>query len=136
MARSRSNSTRGSRSAGRSSGRGRSSGGRSSSRGGSRGGRQQGGADYMKVGDLSLTKKAKENEESIKDALIELIEEGASLEEVLQESGLQLWLRFYIPDEGKALKFKTEDRIIVSFKQPPEGAPDFLLASASTDVSS
>lgn len=134
-----SRSSRGGRGSGRGrSSEGRSSRGRGSSRGGSRGnsrGRSGGDADFMKVGDLTLTKKASDNEEAILDSLVAGIEDGLPLIEVLQQSGLQMRLKFYWSEDG-AIEFQSGDEILVSFKEPHEKAPDFLLASASFDKNS
>lgn len=89
----------------------------------------------MKVGDLTLTKKASDNEEAILDSLVAGIEDGLPLIEVLQQSGLQMRLKFYWSEDG-AIEFQSGDEILVSFKEPHEKAPDFLLASASFDKNS
>lgn len=119
------------RSEGRSEGRG-SRGGRGSSRGG-RGSRQD--ADYTMVGSLTLSKKVADKEEEILDNLADAIDQGLPLTEVLQQSGLQMWLQFWWPEEG-SMKFERKDKILISFKEPHEKAPDFNLATASFDTNS
>lgn len=110
-----------------SSGRGSGRSGRSSSRGKSKGGD----SNFIKVGDLTVTKKCQDNQEEVLGNIVELIEDGADLIEVLQLSGLQLSCNFYLPKDVPEVVVKSEDRMIVTFKEPHEKAPEYLVASAS-----
>ncbi len=128
----------------RSAGRGRSSSGRSSKarantkgRGNSRGSRKSSkkDADYMMIGSVTLSKKVADMEEEIIDNIADAIDEGLPLNEILQESGLQMWLSLYWPEEG-AMQFERKDKILLTFKEPHENAPDYNLATASFDKNS
>jgi len=101
----------------------------------SNGGQGQDQSDFVKVGDMKLTLTASNNEKKILDTIAELIDDGASLQEVLQESGLQLWCRFWFPDDG-GMEYRSEDQLLVTFKKPSIKAPKFNLASVSFDSKS
>jgi len=86
------------------------------------GGRSEAKSNFMRIGSVTVSKKTTE----------EYKKDGDNVVEMLQDSGIQLWVQIYLPKGTDALNVKHGEKLLLSLKEV-EKAPDFVVGTVAIE---